>query len=143
MGLRLAGRIVLLGMVVGMERCTFASTRRDLFQRLPKRIQVKYAKQDQHQGYRKLHSKAKPRGNHQSEENDRSAYQQNRERVTNSPENPNERRSIKIPLASDDGCDGDDVIRIGRMPSPQEESQRQNSEKIDHTVKPLTPIAPR
>jgi hypothetical protein len=33
---------------------------------------------------------------------------------------------------SDDGCDGNNMIRVCRVPRPQKKSQSQNSEKIDH-----------
>ncbi len=46
-------------------------------------------------------------------------------------------------MAGNDGRNGDDVVRIGGMAHPEEETERDNGKKPNHLCQPLTTKTPR
>ena len=66
------------------------------------------------------------------QENQRSAYDKNGQRVTNSPNRSHPRRFRDIALAADDRADCDHVIGIGGVAHSKEEAQRDDRDKANH-----------
>ena len=64
--------------------------------------------------------------------NNRRADDQNRDRMTKSPEGANQRRSPGLALLTDNGCHRNHVIRVGSMAHPEKETNRDDGEKTKH-----------
>lgn len=86
--------------------------------------EIPATEQDQHQANRKLHCQAKASGNDDIKENDCAAHDEDRQRVTEAPENTDQGRTFRTALLADDGSYSDDVIGIGGMPHTQKEADR-------------------
>ena len=85
--------------------------------------EVENAEKDQHQRNAKLHRKPQAWRDDDAEEDDQAADGEDREGVAKSPDATDEGGIADTPLFADDGRDGDDMIRIGRVPYPKDQAE--------------------
>ena len=79
------------------------------------------AKQDQHQADPKFHSQTKARRDTDLEKDDGCADGKNRQRVPQTPKDPDECGLADVLFLADDGCYGDDMVGVGGMPHSKNE----------------------
>lgn len=117
-------------MTVRMSVDVIAVLMRMLVRRdISKRAQIKKSENDEHERDAEFQTHTDALGDDDAEENNRAANYEQREAVTDSPENSGERSFTDFSLSTDDGGDGDDVIGIGRVAHAEEEAEKQNREQ--------------
>ena len=109
--------------------------------------QVENSEQDQHQPDGQLHRQTDPRRNHQVEKNNRSTDCENRDGVTDSPEDSDQACVANALLSTDDSSDGNHVIGVGGMPHSEKKTQRDDGEQgqtsvilLDRTARIARPV---
>ena len=83
---------------------------------------------DEHDGYAELESQSDARRNHQPECDNRTAKQEERQRVANAPDRADARGAQERTLARDDGGDGHHVVGIGSVSESEEGAEQDGSE---------------
>src|SRR5918912_3027060 len=87
-------------------------------QSLPQRPR---AEKHQHQGDRELHPERNGLVNLKLQDDDHDARREERSRVTQAPECADERRLTETLVLADNRRDGDQVVRVERVPDSQDE----------------------
>src|ERR1700733_7150321 len=127
---RMSVNVIAMTMWVGMNFPRHSATgRKRSGDPLEHASQIEHAEENQHQAYGKLHRESDTRGNHPAEQKDSASDQQDREGVAHSPKRANQRGMADLSISGNDGCDGNHMVRIGRVPHPEKESQRDNGEQ--------------
>src|SRR5882762_1902097 len=93
---------------------------------------IQYAQEDQHQADAKFHGQPDASRNRQPKQYDRCADGKNRQRMADSPQNPNEGRLSNRAFATNDGGNGDDVVGVSGMAHPQKETNCENGQSAGH-----------
>ena len=88
------------------------------------------AEQDEHDADGKFHRHAEPRRNDDPEHDDCRADRDDRHGVPDAPSGADQRRARHAALATDDRCNGDHVVGVGRMPHPEEEAEKQEGHDV-------------
>ena len=96
--------------------------------------QIPATEHDQHQADGKLHGQSQPNWNHDVEKDNGAAYEKDGKRMTESPEDADQRGTFSAPLLTDDRRHGNHVIGVGGVPHPQEKSNRDNGNQANHAV---------
>ncbi len=79
---------------------------------------VDEAQDNQHDGDGKLHAESDPHGNDEIKQNDSGTDGKDGKSVAHAPECPDQSRPRTVALIADDGCDGNDVVRISGVAHP-------------------------
>ena len=94
--------------------------------------EIQNSEKNQHKANRELHGETDWRWNYQAEQNDCGADDENRDGVTEPPEDANQSCLVNAALAADDRGDRDDVVRIGSVAHAEEETESNDGEESDH-----------
>ena len=98
--------------------------------------QVQHSEQDQHEADGEFHGEADARRDHQIEENDGCSDQNDRDGVSDAPENPDQSGVVDILLAAYDRADRDYMVGISCVPDAQQEAHADDRQQIDHVDLP-------
>src|SRR6476646_5793058 len=98
--------------------------------------QIERAKQDQHKGDAEFQAHSEALRDHDAKEDDGSANNEQRQAVSDSPENSGPGGATNLALAANDGGNGDDMIGIGRVPHAEKEAKEQDGKKRAHERAP-------
>jgi hypothetical protein len=90
------------------------------------------AKNNQHDGHREFHAQADSNWNYKVKQNNSSSDNEDGESVADTPECSDERSPHGIALIAYDRGDGNNVVGVGSMAHPKEESNGENGEQSDH-----------
>src|SRR2546426_2072249 len=123
-----------LGIVVRLVRGFWHSSE--------KTKQIHQAQSNQHEAHGKLHPESQPGRNNQLEKDNSRAHHKNRQRMPDPPKHTRQGGPRQVPLAADDGCYRDDMIRIGGVPHSQEKTQCDDREQTDHFCGILVCVVP-
>src|SRR5262249_61710911 len=96
---------------------------------------VHRAEQDQHEGNRKFHAQANPDRNDNVKKNDARAHGENGERVAYTPKCADHSRPAELTLASDNGGNGNYMVRVGSVAHTEKEADSNDGKKADHKTK--------
>ncbi len=96
--------------------------------------QIDHTEQDQHPCDAELQTHPEALRNDDPEKNDRSADDEQREAVSDAPENSGQRRAADLTLAAHDGGDRDDVIGIGSVPHAEKKPEEEKRDERHHNV---------
>ncbi len=122
-------------MRMGMDNlCVLVSGRESVGDPLRDPGKVEHTQQNQHQADREFHRQPNLYWNYQVEENNSGSNYQNRQRMAKPPEGADQAGMTNAVLAAYDRGDGDDVVGIGGVPHPEEESESDNGEQIGQTI---------
>lgn len=94
--------------------------------------QIEYAQKNQHERDGEFERESQPRWNHNSKENDRSADDQNGERMADSPQDSDPTSAENRALAAHDGGDGNDMVGIGSVAHAKEEADADDEQDARH-----------
>jgi hypothetical protein len=94
--------------------------------------QVQNSQKNQHQAYRQFHREPYSFGNHNAEQNDCRTNNENHDRMTNSPENPNKGGMANGPLAAHNRGHRNDVVRVGCVAHAGKKAQNYDGNQGDH-----------
>jgi hypothetical protein len=100
------------------------------------------AEQEKHDSNSEFHRQAKPRRDHDTEQNDGPAHHHDCDRVSNAPGCPDHRRSTHSALTTDDCANGDDVVRVGGVPHAEEEAEKEQGEDVSSGFRHLAARLP-
>jgi hypothetical protein len=130
---RMSMNVISMAMWVRMSEPRYSAGRRErVGNPLEHAGQVKDAQKNQHQADGKFHRETDARWNDPAEQNNSAAHQQDRKRVAHAPNGANQRGVADLSVSRDDGCNGDDVVRVGGVPHSEEEAERDDGEQTDH-----------
>ena len=90
------------------------------------------AKNNQHDGHGEFHAQANSNWNYKVKQNNSSSDNEDGECVADTPECSDERSPHGIALIAYDRGDGNNVIGVGSMAHPKEESKCEDGEKRNH-----------
>jgi len=118
-------------MRVGMHNLSVGVSRRESVGdplRNPGKIQ--YAQQNEHETDRQFHCQANLDWNGQVENDDARSHNQDRQRMTKSPESADQARMTDTLLTAYDRSDRYHVVGVSRVPHPEKESETDNGEQV-------------